>query len=215
MAGHARPWAGERPPRPLTKRCGPRTQVLRRPLEPRPVLGPGPPNQGPRHGRATIEALTAKALAGSVQHPTDTTDWDRVLRLLFLATGRPIEPEHDSTGDRQPFSSSALWHVRTAREAIREDRISPGALPALARHHRGQDGARLICPVGRDGRSPRARTRRRRRCCAGEGRRCSRRPAASTAWCRPPWPTRRASASVSLFGPRCRRQSERTGVNAD
>src|SRR3954453_3466580 len=35
MPGHARPWAGERPPRPLTKRCGPRTQVLRRPLEPK------------------------------------------------------------------------------------------------------------------------------------------------------------------------------------
>src|SRR3954452_18277607 len=35
MAGHARPWAGERPPRALTKSCGPRTQVLRRPLEPK------------------------------------------------------------------------------------------------------------------------------------------------------------------------------------
>ena len=35
MAGHAKPWAGERPPRPLTQRCGQRTQVLRRPLEPK------------------------------------------------------------------------------------------------------------------------------------------------------------------------------------
>src|SRR5436190_21824655 len=35
MAGHAKPWAGERPPRPLTQRCGRRTQVLRRPLEPK------------------------------------------------------------------------------------------------------------------------------------------------------------------------------------
>src|SRR4051812_42283916 len=35
MAGHARPGAGERPPRPLTQRCGRRTQVLRRPLEPK------------------------------------------------------------------------------------------------------------------------------------------------------------------------------------
>src|SRR6476620_1185803 len=35
MAGHEKPWAGERPPRPLTQRCGRRTQVLRRPLEPK------------------------------------------------------------------------------------------------------------------------------------------------------------------------------------
>src|SRR3954471_18252392 len=153
MAGHARPWAGERPPRPLTKRCGRRTQVLRRPLEPKlhssVAVVHEPTLDRPSLVQGLLQGIQYKAGVRSARHaPADNAPGkgvDHEGDIDEARPGRDVGEVADPQRVRPQGPELPVDPVERARRGLVADRCPDRLAPdrPLQAHgpHQARDGA--------------------------------------------------------------------------